>query len=122
MTEAVQAIGLHKTYGRGASAVVALDRSIDLASTDHPTGQVRLLSQLIDQVVPPTAWPSIRADVLAAATPRVREATLAIEHDDHEVWETIAPPKARRPEPPSPAPPAPGIEEVRITVNGSVQM
>ena len=33
----------------------------------------------------------------------------AVEHDELEVWETIAPPKARRPEPPSPTPPAPGI-------------
>ena len=95
--------------GDGASAVVALDRSIALARTDEPTAHTELLSQLIDQVVPPSAWPAIRADVLAAATPRVREATLAVEPDDHEVWETIAPPKARRPEPPSPAPPAPGI-------------
>jgi hypothetical protein len=93
--------------GDGASAVVALDRSVDLNHGEQPTGQVRLLSQLIDQVVPPTAWEHIRDDVLADADPRVRTALRATA--EPEVWETVTPTPIRRPEPPAVPPPAPGI-------------
>jgi hypothetical protein len=94
--------------GDGASAVVALDRSIDLAPTDQPTGQVRLLSQLIDQVVPPSAWETIRGEVLAASDPRVR-AAVRTAPPEPEVWETITPKPIRRPEARDVPPPAPGI-------------
>ncbi len=93
--------------GDGASAVVALDRSVDLNHGEQPTGQVRLLSQLIDQVVPPSAWEYIRDDVLADADPRVRTALRTTA--EPEVWETITPIPIRRPEPPVVPPPAPGI-------------
>ncbi len=94
--------------GDGASAVVALDRAVDLNPTDQPTGQVRLLSQLIDQVVPPSAWETIRADVLADADPRVR-AAIHTRPAQPEVWETITPTPIRRPEARDVPPPAPGI-------------
>ncbi len=94
--------------GDGASAAVALDRCIDLNHGEQPTGQVRLLSQLIDQVVPPTAWEAIRGDVLAAADPRVR-AALRTTPAEPEVWETITPTPIRRPEARDVPPPAPGI-------------
>lgn len=94
--------------GDGASAVVALDRCVDLNHGEQPTGQVRLLSQLIDQVVPPTAWDAIRGDVLAAADPRVR-AALRTTPAEPEVWETITPTPIRRPEARDVPPPAPGI-------------
>lgn len=94
--------------GDGASAAVALDRSADLNPDEKPTGQVRLLSQLIDQVVPPTAWEAIRADVLAAADPSVR-AALHTGPAQPEVWETITPAPIRRPEARDVPPPTPGI-------------
>ena len=94
--------------GDGASAVVALDRSLDLNPSGKPTGQVRLLSQLIDQVVPPSNWESIRDNVLADADPRVR-AALHTGAPEPEVWETITPTPIRRPEPRDVPPPAPGI-------------
>lgn len=94
--------------GDGASAAVALDRSADLNPDGRPTGQVRLLSQLIDQVVPPAAWEAIRADVLAAADPRVR-AALRTTPAEPEVWETITPTPIRRPVARDVPPPAPGI-------------
>lgn len=93
--------------GDGASAVVALDRSTDLNPDGRPTGQVRLLSQLIDQVVPPSAWEYIRDDVLADADPRVRTA-LHIPAEP-EVWETVAPKPIRNPDSLDVPPPAPGI-------------
>ena len=93
--------------GDGASAVVALDRSTDLNPDGRPTGQVQLLSQLIDQVVPPSAWEYIRDDVLADADPRVRTA-LHIPAEP-EVWETVAPKPIRNPDSLDVPPPSPGI-------------
>jgi hypothetical protein len=93
--------------GDGASAVVALDRSTDLNPDARPTGQVQLLSQLIDQVVPPSAWEYIRDDVLADADPRVRTALHT--PAEPEVWETITPKPIRNPDPLDAPPPAPGI-------------
>lgn len=93
--------------GDGASAVVALDRSTDLNPDGRPTGQVQLLSQLIDQVVPPSAWEYIRDDVLADADPRVRNALTT--PAEPEVWETIAPRPIRNPDSLDVPPPAPGI-------------
>lgn len=94
--------------GDGASATIALDRSVALNPDRRPTGQVQLLGQLIDQVVPPTAWEHIRSDVLANADPRVR-AALHAKSVEPEVWETITPTPIRRPEAQDVAPPAPGI-------------
>lgn len=94
--------------GDGASAAVALKRSVELNRGEQPTGQVRLLSQLIDQVVPPSAWEAIRGNVLADADPRVR-AAFHTSPAEAEVWETITPTPIRRPEPRDAPPPAPGI-------------
>ena len=93
--------------GDGASAVVALDRSTDLNPDSRPTGQVQLLSQLIDQVVPPSAWEYIRDDVLADADPRVRTALHT--PAEPEVWETVTPKPIRNPDSLDVPPPAPGI-------------
>ncbi len=94
--------------GDGASAVVALDRSVDLSRGEQPTGQVRLLSQLIDQVVPPSTWEAIREDVLASADHRVRTA-IHNSTPEPEAWETVTPTPIRNPEMPVVPPPSPGI-------------
>lgn len=94
--------------GDGAGAAVALDRSVDLNPDGRPTGQVQLLSQLIDQVVHPSAWEYIREDVLAAADSRVRTAVHTT-ITEPEVWETVTPKPVRPPEPRDVPPPAPGI-------------
>ncbi len=96
--------------GDGASAAIALDRSLAVSDQPELSYQTSLLSQLIDQVIPPSAWDSIRPQVLAQADPRVRAAVTTSPASDRDLWETVAPPRlTRRPERPDTSPPNPGI-------------
>lgn len=94
--------------GEGAAASIALER------TEHvgEPGQfqpARILAELIDQVVPPSAWEALRSDGLGHADSRVRGAVIGVHTPT--VWETVEqqPLQHRRHEPPNMAPPAPGI-------------
>jgi hypothetical protein len=95
--------------GDGASAVVALERSQAAARSDRQVSG--LLDALIDQVVPPSAWPDMRDQILHHAAPQVCD-TLTRDSNQQPLWETVERPDVRRP--PNPTirgrkPPAPGI-------------
>lgn len=96
--------------GDGASATIALERALKADPTperDHPA---RLLEGLIDQVVPPRAWNSIRRTIAAEADPAVREALGPDAPSLRPRWSPIASPLgAPRPEHEGRRPPAPGI-------------
>lgn len=93
--------------GEGAAANVALER------TEHVGGNgqfppARILAELIDQVVPPSAWEGLREDGIRHADPRVRAAVNGAPTEN--VLESVPQHEfKRRPEPPDVAPPAPGI-------------
>lgn len=94
--------------GEGALAAITLERSEQVGEPGlyRPA---RLLSELIDQVVPPTTWDELRADGLAHADLRVRQAVAGIH--PARIWESVPqhPLGRTRPQPPDIAPPAPGI-------------
>ena len=93
--------------GEGASASLALDRTQHVGEPG-PYAPAALLDDLIDQVVPPSAWDSFRAEGLAQADPRIREAVLGI--NTPKAWESLPQHTLQqRPQPPDLAPPAPGI-------------
>ncbi|MEA5116240.1 MAG: DUF4192 domain-containing protein [Propionicimonas sp.] len=93
--------------GEGAAASIALDRTLEVGEPgQYPPA--RLLGELIDQVVPPSAWVALRTDGLANANPLVRDAVIS--GHTPAVWESIPQhPIRQRPQPPDVAPPAPGI-------------
>ena len=93
--------------GEGAAASVALERAEHVGEGKlYPPA--RLLSELIDQVVPPTAWEELRADGLANADPRVRAAVIGAHN--RAVWESVPQHPLQHPhQPPDIAPPAPRI-------------
>ena len=96
--------------GDGASAAIALERSLAVSDQPELSDQTSLLSQLIDQVIPPSAWESIRPQVLAQADPRVRAAVTTSAASQPDVWETVTPPPlTHRPERRDTSPPNPGI-------------
>ena len=67
--------------GDGASATIALEQAINVAGPSarpHPT---RLLDGLIDQVVPPSAWETLRETLLEDTKPDVRAALSGKEPD-----------------------------------------
>lgn len=93
--------------GDGASATVALDR-IQRADphpqSPHPSV---LLEGLIDRVVPPSSWNSLRDALLADADPAISN---ALEAPARRRWAPIATPLGEpRPEPEVRRPPSPGI-------------
>ena len=95
--------------GEGALAAITLERSEQVGELGlyRPA---RLLSELIDQVVPPPTWDELRADGLAHADPCVRQAVACVH--PAKVWESVPQhplEHTRRPQPPDVAPPAPGI-------------
>lgn len=59
--------------GEGASANIALDRALADGSR-HGQSPARLLHDLIENVVPPTHWQSLRRSLYADADPLVRQA------------------------------------------------
>ena len=97
--------------GDGASATIALERALQTNPQPGAAHPVRLLEGLIDQVVPPTAWPSIRDTVLADADPAVRDAIVTNPvRATHRRWAPIASPLGSRgPEQETHRPPTPGI-------------
>ena len=93
--------------GEGAAASIALERT-QRVGEPGPYAPARLLDELIDQVVPPSAWDSFRAEGLEQADSRVRDAVQSLHPP--KVWEAIPQHTLRhRPQPPDVAPPAPGI-------------
>lgn len=94
--------------GEGALAAITLERSEQIGEPGL-YGPARLLSELIDQVVPPTTWDELRADGLAHTDARVRQAVTGVH--PARVWESVPqhPLEHTRPQPPDVAPPAPGI-------------
>jgi len=94
--------------GEGALAAITLERSEQVGEPGL-YGPARLLSELIDQVVPPAAWDELRADGLAHADPRVRQAVAGVR--PARIWESVPqfPLEHTRRQPPDIAPPAPGI-------------
>lgn len=96
--------------GDGASASIAHERS--LAATGHPDQPTAmLLGELINQVIPPRAWDSMRASVLAQADPRVQSAVVdGAPAASPAAWETLAaPPVQQAPLPRDIDPPTPRI-------------
>ena len=93
--------------GEGAAASIALERT-ERVGEPGPFGPARLLSELIDNVVPPSTWDALRDDGLRNAEPRVR-AAIAGDIAPTE-WESVPMRDPRhRPEPPDLAPPPPRI-------------
>lgn len=94
--------------GEGAAASIALERVDHLSQRGHYP-PAKLLDELIDQVVPPTAWDDLRTSGLASADPRVRDAVSGAHTQT--VWESVPQHSMQqRPhQPPDIAPPAPGI-------------
>ena len=100
--------------GDGASANIALERSLNAepaAAAPHPA---RLLEGIIDNVVPPTAWPRLRQDILDHAHPAVKQALdhtrTPIDPTPTKGWPPAAPAATpQRPEQTRRTPPAPGI-------------
>ena len=93
--------------GEGAAASIALERT-QRVGEPGPYAHARLLDELIDHVVPPSAWDSFRAEGLEQADPRVRDAVQSL-HPPM-AWEAIPQHTLRhRPQPPDIAPPTPGI-------------
>lgn len=93
--------------GDGASANVALERT-DQAGEPGPFAPARLLAELIDQVVPPSAWDRLRDDGLRNAKPGVRAAITGARTQT--VWESVPQHDLHhRHEPPDISPPPPAI-------------
>ena len=100
--------------GDGASANIALDRSLNAEPRSPDPHPARLLEGILDNVVPPTVWPRLRQDILDHAHPAVKQ---ALAHTRPSVAPTPkrgwppAPPAAtqRPPEQIRRTPPAPGI-------------
>ena len=94
--------------GDGAAANVALSRSIAIAEGAGVEPMARLLDNLIDQVVPPTAWEQVREHALTLTQPEVRQAIQTTAPTPN--WESVPPPAARPTrQRPGETPPAPGI-------------
>lgn len=94
--------------GEGAAASIALERTEQVSETGQfPPAQI--LAELIDNVVPPSAWEALRADGLDHAEPRIREAVMSVQTPV--VWESVSQHSIEHPrsEPPDIAPPSPGI-------------
>lgn len=93
--------------GEGAAANIALERTEHVGEPGR-FPPARILAELIDQVVPPSAWEGMRDDGLRNADPRVRAAVNGAPTE--KLWESVPQHELkRRPEPPDVAPPAPGI-------------
>ncbi len=96
--------------GDGASAVVALERSQSCALPGQHCSAV--LDALIDQVVPPSAWPDLRDQIRRHADPQARDALISRDPSPTPGWEAVdRPASGRPPNPPGGGrkPPAPGI-------------
>lgn len=94
--------------GEGAQAAIALERSEQVGRPGLYRPAL-LLSGLIDQVVPPSTWGELRAEGLADAEPRVRQAVIGTPAG-HTSWETLKQHPLQHPhQRPDAAPPAPGI-------------
>lgn len=97
--------------GDGASATIALERALESdpkPDRDHPA---RLLEGLIDRVVPPSSWNSIRRSIADDVDPAVREALGLGTATERPRWTPIASPLGSpRPEHEERRPPAPGID------------
>lgn len=69
--------------GDGATAVVALERSLAVADSPSQIRPAALLDTIIDRVVPPNAWPEMRQQMLRDAPSGVRRAVADIEASEH---------------------------------------
>ena len=99
--------------GDGASATIALERALNTAPPSSEPHPLRLLEGIIDQVVPPGAWESMRPAILADAHPELRRA-LRVDGESaspRHGWPPVAAAASprHRPEPDRLKPPAPGI-------------
>ena len=99
--------------GDGASATIALGRALETAPPSSNPHPVRLLDGIIDQVVPPDAWDSIRPALLADVPAAVGRALRAGRDNTarRDGWPPVtrAQEPVRRPEVDPTKPPAPGI-------------
>ncbi len=96
--------------GDGASATIALERS--LASELPPFGRhpARLLEGIIDNVVPPSTWDTLRRDIAEHAHPDVKAALPDGERTVPRTgWPPTTQPARQRHQPERRRPPAPGI-------------
>ena len=62
--------------GDGASANIALTRAQAATTRLRASGPAELLAAVIDQVLPPSAWPSVRGRILEHADQRVHHALI----------------------------------------------
>lgn len=94
--------------GDGATATVALERAQKIPG---PPGRrpSDMLDDIIDKVVPPTEWATLRPELLAACSAQVQQAATGT-CPPAQAWETIAgPPAPSRPAPPVNPPASPGV-------------
>jgi hypothetical protein len=96
--------------GDGASATIALERS--LAAEPPPVGRhpARLLEGIIDNVIPPTAWDTLRRDIAEHAHPDVKAALPSLDRTPPRAgWPPTTQPARQHRPPERRRPPAPGI-------------
>jgi len=95
--------------GEGALASIALERAEAMALPGDLT-RTGILSRLIDQVVPPSTWDTLRGEALANVNALVRAGVANVTPPASEAWESVDPPThTTRHAPRDTAPPAPGI-------------
>ena len=96
--------------GDGASATIALERSLAAEPATSGRHPARLLEGIIDNVVTPLTWDTLRRDITEHAHPDVRA---ALPDPGRETagrgWPPVPQPSGRRPTRPEHKPPAPGI-------------
>lgn len=97
--------------GDGASATIALERSLAAEPQHVGPHPARLLEGIIDNVIPPTAWDSLRRDIADHAHPDVKQALPAPDQPAPDRgWPPARPHQpGPRNEPTHRKPPAPGI-------------
>ena len=97
--------------GDGGSATIALERSLAAEPQHVGPHPARLLEQIIDNVIPPTAWDSLRRDMADHAHPDVKQALPAPDQPaPGRGWPPARPHQpGPRNEPTHRKPPVPGI-------------
>ncbi|MBU4188890.1 MAG: DUF4192 domain-containing protein [Actinobacteria bacterium] len=97
--------------GDGASAAIAVDRALKADPQPDGAHPALLLDGIVDQVIPPAAWDSMREAIKADTDPDVQRA-LAVDTPAQRAsggWPPATPAASSRPERATRRPPAPGI-------------
>lgn len=96
--------------GDGASAAIALERSLVAEPPAVGRHPARLLEGIIDNVVPPSTWDTLRRDIAGHAHPDVKAALPSPDRTPLRAgWPPATQPARQHREPGHRRPPAPGI-------------